>query len=87
MNLLLSRPVSRRAVLKGLGATIALPFLEAMMPRPLFGATLKAAATPAKTYPMRMAAVYFPNGVTLPEWKPVGKGAEYEFSRILQPLA
>jgi hypothetical protein len=87
MNLLLSRPVSRRAVLKGLGATIALPFLEAMIPRPLYGAALKSAAAPAKAYPTRMAAVYFPNGITLPEWKPVGVGADYGFSRILRPLA
>lgn len=87
MNLLLNRPVSRRAVLKGLGATIALPFLEAMLPRQLRGAALNAAVAPSKTYPTRLAAVYLPNGVTLPEWKPALAGADYEFSRILTPLA
>jgi hypothetical protein len=87
MNLLLNRPVSRRTVLKGLGATIALPFLEAMLPRQVYGAALKSTAAPLKAYPTRMAAVYLPNGVTLPEWKPALAGADYEFSRILQPLA
>jgi hypothetical protein len=87
MNSLLSQPLSRRAVLKGLGATIALPFLEAMLPRPLHGAPSQTAAALAKIYPNRMAAVYLPNGVTLPQWKPTGVGANYEFSRILRPLA
>ncbi len=83
MNLLLSRSLSRRAVLKGLGATIALPFLEAMVPRPLYGAI---SASAAKTFPTRMAAIYFPNGLTLAEWKPQYTGEDYEFTRILKPL-
>jgi hypothetical protein len=87
MNPLLNRSLSRRALLKGLGATIALPFLEAMLPRQLYGATARATAATAKIYPTRMAAVYLPNGVTLPQWKPAGVGADYEFSRILRPLA
>jgi len=87
MNLSLERSLSRRAVLKGLGATIALPFLEAMMPRPVYGAAARLAAATQKTFPTRLAAVYLPNGVTLPQWKPATAGPNYEFSRILQPLA
>jgi hypothetical protein len=88
MNILHDRTLSRRAVLKGLGATIALPFLEAMLPRQLYGAaTAPKAAAALKTYPTRLAAVYLPNGVTLPAWKPATVGADYELSRILKPLA
>ncbi len=87
MNLLLSRPLSRRTLLKGLGAAIALPYLEAMVPRPLYGATAARASTAAaKTYPTRMAAIYFPNGLTLKDWKPATAGADYEMTRILKPL-
>jgi hypothetical protein len=86
MNLMLSKPISRRAVLKGLGATIALPFLESMMPRKLYGATTAATAV-GKAFPTRMAVIYLPNGLTLKEWKPATAGADYEFSRILQPLS
>ena len=87
MNLLLHRPLSRRTVLKGLGATIALPFLEAMVPRQLYGATSSSVSVAAgKTFPTRMAAIYYPNGLTLPDWKPENVGDDYEFTRILQPL-
>jgi hypothetical protein len=87
MNPMLSPALSRRTMLKGLGATIALPFLEAMIPRQVYGAVARAAAATSKVYPTRMAAVYLPNGVTLPQWKPTGVGADYEFSRILRPLS
>ena len=90
MNILLNRPLSRRTVLKGLGAAVALPFLEAMVPRPLYGANsapaAAAAVTAARKYPTRMAAIYFPNGLTLKEWKPATAGSDYEMTRILKPL-
>src|SRR5689334_17116390 len=58
------RPISRRTALKGLGVTIALPFLEAMVP------SARAAATAAKTAPpRRMVFVYFPNGAKMDFWK------------------
>ena len=71
-------PLSRRTMLKGLGATLCLPMLEAM--RPLLGAeTAKA--------PVRMGILYMPNGVCPGAWAPKGAGREFELSPILQPLA
>jgi hypothetical protein len=72
--------ISRRTVLKGLGTTVALPFLEAMLPATAFGA-------PAAKPPLRMAFVYVPNGKVIPDWTPKTEGAAYELSPTLQPLA
>jgi uncharacterized protein DUF1552 len=69
--------LSRRTVLRGIGATIALPWLDAM--RPAF-----AAAEPSR--PLRLAFVYVPNGVIPDAWTPLGVGRDYELSRILKPL-
>jgi hypothetical protein len=70
--------LSRRVFLRGSGAAIALPFLEAMLPRTALGA-------PAAKPPLRMAFLYVPNGVRIEEWKPKGEGA-LELSPILKPL-
>lgn len=69
----------RRTVLKGLGATIALPWLEAMMP---MGA--KAASSP--TVIPRMAMFYFGTGMNMRQFYPEGFGTEAKLSRILEPL-
>jgi hypothetical protein len=69
---------SRRTVLKGLGATVALPFLEAMLPR-------TAASTPAGV-PKRMAVLYIANGVIMEQWRPVEAGNAFTLPRILTPL-
>ena len=75
----------RRTVLRGLGATIALPVLDAMVPA--FSVTAQTAAQ-AKC---RMGFVYVPNGVAMNDavnyWTPKGAGAAFEFSPILTPLA
>src|SRR4051812_3240895 len=71
------RLLSRRAALKGLGVSIALPFLEAMLP-PI--ASAGAAAQPS---PRRMVYVYFPNGVMMPAWKPTGTGRDFQLGRTL----
>ena len=68
----------RRTFLRGLGATIALPLLDAMRP-----ALARAGAS--KT-PMRLAFTYVPNGVTLADWTPTGTGRSFALSRILKPL-
>jgi hypothetical protein len=68
----------RRTFLKGLGATIALPMLDAMTPA--------FAAPAAKKAPIRMAFTYVPNGITMADWTPAGGGTEFAFSRILEPL-
>ena len=68
----------RRTFLKGLGAALALPMLDAMTP---------AFAAPAlKQTPTRLAFTYIPNGVTLQAWTPAAAGREFEFTRILKPL-
>ena len=66
--------------LRGMGAAVALPLLDAMTPALAKGAT--AAGKP----PVRLAFTYIPNGVTMKDWKPATTGANFEFSRILKPL-
>jgi len=73
--------VSRRAVLKGVGATIALPLLDAMNP-----AATAWAQTPAGATPKRFAFVGFPHGAVMDRWSPPQTGAGFEMSPILQPL-
>src|SRR5258707_15868166 len=68
----------RRTFLQGVGATVALPLLEAMVPA--FKAS--AAAEPVR----RFGAVYVPHGKIMAEWTPQSTGANFEFSRILKPL-
>jgi hypothetical protein len=72
------RHLPRRTFLKGLGAVIALPALDAMYP-----AFARAAEHQP---PLRLAFTYVPNGVTLAEWTPTGEGPGFEFSRLLKPL-
>ncbi|HEY7311008.1 MAG TPA: DUF1552 domain-containing protein [Gemmataceae bacterium] len=73
--------ISRRSVLRGMGAMVALPWLEAMMPR-----TLLSAAAPA-TAPRRMAFLYVPNGIDMANWTPAAEGALTTLPATLQPLA
>jgi hypothetical protein len=73
--------LSRRSLLRGAGATIALPFLEAMMPRGLHAATAA-----RKAAPVRMAFVYVPNGMHMPHWTPKETGAGYALTPLLQNL-
>lgn len=72
--------ISRRTVLKGLGATLCLPLLDAMRP-------LRALGVEAAKAPVRMAVLYMANGVCPGAWAPKGAGREFELSPILQPLA
>jgi hypothetical protein len=76
--------LSRRAVLRGVGASVALPILDAMIPAGT--ALAETAAAPR----MKMAFIYFPHGaVMLPgndQWTPQGEGREFELSPILKPL-
>jgi hypothetical protein len=70
-------PISRRTALKGLGAAVALPWLEAMLPTSLGAA---AAA------PRRLAFVYVPNGVIPEDFFPTREGADFDLPRTLAPL-
>src|SRR5687768_10887762 len=78
----MSHLVSRRTALKGLGITIGLPFLEAMLPSTALG-TPAAAARPL---PRRMAFFYVPNGVNMQEWTPSSEGRDFTLPRVLAPL-
>ena len=77
MNFVTAKSLSRRAVLRGMGATIALPFLDAMVP------CARAASRPAH----RFLAFYVPNGMAMEYWTPKGEGSNFELSRILEPMA
>src|SRR5947199_2200831 len=73
----LNKSLPRRTVLKGAGAALALPFLEAMLP------VARGAAKPVS----RFQAFYVPNGMAMEYWRPKGEGAAFELSPILEPLA
>ncbi len=81
MSFLTSKALSRRTVLRGLGATMALPFLDAMVPAfaVKVGANGKAAH--------RFQTFYVPNGMAMQFWTPKGEGRAFELSPILEPLA
>jgi hypothetical protein len=70
--------LSRRTLLRGLGASLGLPLLEAMQP-------IKA-ATPAGKPPLRLIFVFVPGGVNVDAWLPKGEGADYQFSPTLEAL-
>jgi hypothetical protein len=72
--------LSRRTLLKGAGASIALPLLDAMIPA---GTAL--AQTAAVPQP-RLGFVYFPHGALQDEWQPMKIGRDFEFPFILKPL-
>jgi len=73
--------LSRRTILRGLGATVALPLLEAMLPQSSF-----AAGPVAMKAPVRMAFVFFPNGAIMPAWRPDEAGAKYKMPETLTAL-
>jgi hypothetical protein len=76
-----NRSLPRRTVLRGLGAALALPWLDAMAPA--FAQGSRAAGKPAH----RFLAFYVPNGMAMEYWTPNGEGAGFELSPILEPLA
>ena len=69
----------RRTFLRGLGASLSLPFLEAMVPR----AAWAAGAPPT---PNRMAFIFFPNGAIMKDWTPEQAGTDYTLPKTLAPL-
>jgi hypothetical protein len=80
MSLLLTKSLPRRTVLRGLGATVALPLLDAMLPA--FSLRGRAAGSPVH----RFQAFYVPNGMAMEYWSPKGDGSAFELSPILEPL-
>src|SRR4030081_2961315 len=71
--------LDRRAFLRGAGVTLALPFLDAMVPA--------LSAAPAAAGPQRLGFVYVPNGMFLPNFHPEGSGARANTrTGVLKPL-
>jgi hypothetical protein len=68
----------RRTFLRGLGATLALPLLDSMVPA--------FAGPTAGKAPTRLLFSYIPSGATMADWTPIGEGKDYTISRILKPL-
>jgi hypothetical protein len=75
-----SFPISRRTVLRGVGASLALPWLEAMSPRAARGSETQITA------PRRLAVLFMPNGVHPDMWTPTGTGRNFQLSPTLAPL-
>jgi len=68
--------LSRRTMLRGIGAAVALPLLDSMLP----------AQTPLAKPTVRLGFVYLPHGAIMNQWTPSAEGAGFEFSPILKPL-
>ncbi len=76
------RYLPRRTFLRGMGAVIALPALDAMTPA-FASRSMSAQATGSAT---RLAFTYVPNGIMMGDWTPVAEGADFELPRILVPI-
>jgi hypothetical protein len=72
--------LSRRAVLKGAGYSVALPLLDAMIP------AATALANTAAARKVRMAFVYFPHGAVMNQWTPQKEGPDFDLPPIIAPL-
>ncbi|MGH9372151.1 MAG: DUF1552 domain-containing protein [Vicinamibacterales bacterium] len=77
--LVMRKQLHRRTFLRGMGAAIALPMLDAMTP---------AFAAPARLQksPLRLGFTYVPNGITMADWTPAAAGRAFEFTRVMKPL-
>ena len=76
-----ANPIPRRTFLRGLGTAVALPLLDAMTPTRVF-----AAGASAGQAPIRMAFLFVPNGMHMPDWTPAREGPNFDFPKILQAL-
>jgi len=72
--------IPRRRVLRGMGAALALPFLDAMVPA--LTPTVRTAAAARK----RLGCIYIPHGCIMDRWTPATAGVDFEFTPILKPL-
>ncbi|MEM9825875.1 MAG: DUF1552 domain-containing protein [Planctomycetota bacterium] len=72
------QPLDRRTVLRGLGTALALPLLESMTPRAVASTAAASASTAsgAAMPPLRMAFLYVPNGMHMPDWTPQSAGGD-----------
>jgi hypothetical protein len=74
------RTIPRRLMLRGMGAALALPLLDAMVPA--LTPTVRTAAAARK----RLGCVYIPHGAIMDRWTPAATGSGFEFTPILKPL-
>ena len=81
MNFITRKHLRRRTFLKGAATAIGLPLLDAMTP-----AFAAPSEDPARNPPCRMAFVYVPNGIEMPQWTPVAEGRDFDLPPILAPL-
>ena len=79
--MIFKKALPRRMFLRGMGAAIALPLLDGMVPA--FAGALDSATKPAT----RLGFVYLPNGIIMEKWTPATEGSGFEFTPILEPLA
>jgi hypothetical protein len=76
--ILSNKSIPRRTFLRGVGASVALPFLDAMIP--VFG------ATGINDRPIRLSFIEVPNGIMMDKWTPATEGAGFKFTPVLEPL-
>lgn len=79
---LLRKPIPRRTFLRGLGASVSLPVLDAMM-----SPALAAMSAPGSVIPLRVGYVYSPNGIITEAWRPTTAGRDFELTPVLAPFA
>ncbi|MGH9784031.1 MAG: DUF1552 domain-containing protein, partial [Terriglobia bacterium] len=78
--MIFKKAIPRRAFLRGMGATIALPLLDGMVP------AMAAVGDPAAKAPSRLSIVYAPTGIIMDKWMPAEEGNGFRFKPILEPL-
>jgi hypothetical protein len=78
--MILKKHLHRRTFLRGVGATIALPLLDSMVPA--LSAVAKTAGKPVN----RLGIMYLPNGALMQDWTPTAEGAGFEMTPILSPI-
>jgi hypothetical protein len=78
--MIFNKKIPRRSFLRGAGATLALPFLDSMIP--VFGAT-----GDTVRQPIRLSFIEVPNGIIMDKWTPTTEGSAFELPPVLEPLA
>jgi hypothetical protein len=78
--IIFNKPMPRRTFLKGVGASISLPFLDAMMP--VFAAVGDASGV----RPTRLSFIEVPNGIIMDQFTPKVEGSDFELTQVLKPL-
>jgi hypothetical protein len=77
--MIFKKALPRRTFLRGMGATLALPLMDGMVPALAAQGTAKS--------PTRLSFIYVPNGIIMEKWTPAAVGAAFEMTPILAPLA